>query len=61
MAKIYYNRIKAGKWSIEDVPERWRDAVLEMLNEEQCEVRLVWPHLFVMLMYYWLLQLIYKN
>ena len=34
MAKIYYNRVKAGKWSIEDVPERWRDEVIAMLNAE---------------------------
>ena len=33
MAKIYYNRIKAGIMTIEDVPERWRAAVQEMLDE----------------------------
>lgn len=34
MAKIYYNRIKAGKWTIEDVPERWREDVQKMLDAE---------------------------
>ena len=34
MAKIYYNRVKAGKWSLEEVPERWRDEVIAMLNAE---------------------------
>lgn len=35
MAKIYYNRIKAGKWTIEEVPERWRADVQAMLDAEQ--------------------------
>lgn len=34
MAKIYYNRIKAGAITILDVPARWREAVQEMLNAE---------------------------
>lgn len=34
MAKIYYNRIKAGKWVLEDVPERWRAQVEELLAAE---------------------------
>lgn len=34
MAKIYYNRIKVGKWDIEDVPERWRDEVMAMLDAD---------------------------
>lgn len=34
MAKIYYNRIKAGIMMIEDVPERWRAAVQEMLDKD---------------------------
>lgn len=34
MAKIYYNRIKAGAITIEDVPVRWREAVQEMLDAE---------------------------
>lgn len=33
MAKIYANRIIAGKLTIEDVPERWREAVIELLGE----------------------------
>lgn len=32
MAKIYANRIKAGKWRIEDVPERWRAEVEKLLE-----------------------------
>ena len=33
MAKIYYNRIKAGIMTIEEVPNRWRAAVLELLYD----------------------------
>lgn len=33
MAKIYANRIIVGKMAIEDVPERWREAVIELLGE----------------------------
>lgn len=33
MAKIYYKRIIAGLMTIDDVPERWRAAVQEMLDE----------------------------
>ena len=40
MAKIYYRKIVAGDinpatgeaWKIEDVPERWRAEVQELLN-----------------------------
>ena len=32
MAKIYYKKIIAGELSLEDVPERWREAVREMLE-----------------------------
>ena len=35
MAKIYYNRIKAGKWTIEEVPARWRDEVQTMLDADE--------------------------
>lgn len=35
MAKIYYNRIKAGLMTIEDVPARWRAAVQKMLDEDE--------------------------
>lgn len=31
MAKIYYNRVRAGKWLLEDVPARWRGEVAAML------------------------------
>jgi hypothetical protein len=34
MAKIYFNRIKAGKWLLEDVPERWRAEVEAMLQKD---------------------------
>jgi len=40
MAKLYYRKIVAGDinpatgeiWKIEDVPERWREEVQELLN-----------------------------
>lgn len=34
MAKIYYKRIKAGLMTIDDVPERWRQAVQELLDAD---------------------------
>ena len=34
MAKIYYNRIKAGIMTLEQVPVRWREEVRRMLEEE---------------------------
>lgn len=34
MAKIYYNRIKAGIMTIEDVPDRWKAAVQKLLDED---------------------------
>lgn len=37
MAKIYYNRIKAGIMTIEDVPLRWRAAVQKLLDEDEQE------------------------
>lgn len=33
MVKLYVKRIKAGLMTIDDVPERWRDAVREALND----------------------------
>ena len=33
MAKIYVRKIKAGQMTIDDVPERWRAEVEEMLND----------------------------
>ena len=35
MAKIYYKKIKAGQMTIDDVPERWRVEVEEMLKEDE--------------------------
>ena len=32
MVKIYVRKIKAGQMAIEEVPERWREAVREALN-----------------------------
>lgn len=32
MAKIYARNIKAGKLTIEEVPERWRDEVEALLT-----------------------------
>lgn len=32
MAKIYYKQILSGKITIEDVPQRWREQVRELLG-----------------------------
>ena len=37
MARIYYNRIKAGIMTIDDVPLRWRAAVQALLDEDENE------------------------
>ena len=34
MAKIYVRKIKAGQMTIDDVPERWREEVRELLEEK---------------------------
>ena len=34
MAKLYYNRIKAGIMTIEDVPPRWRVEVQALLDAD---------------------------
>ena len=34
MINFYVNRIKMGKITIDDVPERWREAVREKLDNE---------------------------
>jgi hypothetical protein len=34
MAKIYYEAVKSGKRTLESVPKRWRDAVAEMLKQD---------------------------
>lgn len=35
MAKVYYRKIKAGGMTIEEVPERWRAAVQELLDADE--------------------------
>lgn len=37
MVKFYVRQIKAGKMTLEDVPERWREAVREALENEEAE------------------------
>ena len=37
MAKVYYNLIKAGKKTIDDVPLKWRDEVKMMLEADKNE------------------------
>lgn len=34
MAKIYYRRIRDGRMTIEEVPERWRKAVQALLDAD---------------------------
>ena len=34
MVKIYVRRIRAGLMTIDEVPERWREAVREALEDE---------------------------
>lgn len=33
MAKIYFKRIQNGQMTLDEVPEKWRKAVEELLNE----------------------------
>ena len=33
MAKFYYTQIKLGKITIDDVPDKWKDAVQELIGE----------------------------
>lgn len=33
MVKIYVRMIRAGKMTIDDVPEKWREAVREALED----------------------------
>ncbi len=33
MAKIYARKIKAGLMTIDEVPERWREAVRDLLED----------------------------
>lgn len=32
MAKVYYRKIRGGNMTIEQVPDRWKDAVLALLE-----------------------------
>lgn len=34
MARFYYGRIKRGKLTIEEVPERWRNQVQALLDAD---------------------------
>ena len=34
MVKIYVRRIRAGEMTIDQVPERWRDAVQALLDAD---------------------------
>lgn len=34
MVKFYVNRIKKGKMTLEEVPEKWREAVREELEKD---------------------------
>lgn len=34
MANLYYNKIKRGEMTLEDVPVLWRAEVENLLNEE---------------------------
>ncbi|MGI6168816.1 MAG: CD1375 family protein [Christensenellales bacterium] len=35
MAAIYYSLIKKGLWTIEQVPERWREEVQALIDADQ--------------------------
>nr|DAL56159.1 MAG TPA_asm: hypothetical protein [Caudoviricetes sp.] len=37
MAKIYYRQVKAGKRTLDEVPEYWREKVREMLEADKAE------------------------
>lgn len=37
MAKIYYKAVKAGKRTLDSVPERWRDKVKKLLDADTKE------------------------
>lgn len=34
MAKLYYKKIKAGEMAIDDVPEKWKEAVQALLDAD---------------------------
>lgn len=35
MAKLYFNLIESGNWTLEDVPEKWRAAVTSLMEGEK--------------------------
>lgn len=37
MAKLYYNLIKAGSWTVEKVPSLWKAQVEELLAKDGAE------------------------
>lgn len=37
MAKVYYRQVKAGKRTLDEVPEYWRAKVREMLEADKAE------------------------
>ena len=37
MAKIYYRQVKAGKRTLDEVPEYWREKVRVMLEADKAE------------------------
>lgn len=34
MSKLYYKKIKAGEMTIDDVPEKWKEAVQALLDAD---------------------------
>lgn len=34
MAKLYYEAVKSGKRTLESVPNRWREAVATLLDQD---------------------------
>lgn len=35
MAKVYARLVREGKWTIEQVPDRWREQVKALLDQER--------------------------
>jgi hypothetical protein len=35
MAKFYYTQIKLGKITIDNVPDKWKEAVKKLLEEDE--------------------------
>lgn len=35
MAEFWYKMVKSGKKTIDEVPEKWREIVREMLEEDE--------------------------